>query len=523
MITRDTVVVKVPPRISAAKFEEVLKTAKSPAATEAREIYRVIVENGVDPAFMLAVFKHESQYSTDPKSMVVLHGTKNLGNTRSSRVGVKTIAPTERGNFVSYGTWTQGADDATYRLIDPEFEYARAGATTIGQIIPIWAPGSDGNDPAGYINTVISLMNQWTGSSTEVAPKMALKIALSAGHHNSDGGSPVEAAITGPLCHFYAMAFRELGCDVRVITPNDGLGQFPGGLQDVAAKVVEWASAGWVADLYLETHTQGLGDTTVRGAFAIYPDWGSDLDLAVKNGLGLKMVKAISAATGIPVWSSGIMSEKSTGVGISGYRLGIFLRTAPVADSTTRLIIEHGSHSNPLDLAILQSPEMQQKIANAGAKAAVDYLGGIHGPRPVDDPCMDYFNAHGGEPVFGKPLGGQYGTNGSIERDFQYCHMYYDKVNKEVIAEMKDRVNPKGLSVGPGVYSVLLSEGMTALTNEDYYVPDGNKPGLTKRSFTYAGKGGVTYRVEAIQDQDANNKPLPTWTRQIWQFIKEIK
>jgi hypothetical protein len=73
--------------------------------------------------------------------MVVLHSTKNWGNTRSSRVGVKTIAPTERGNFVSYGTWAQGADDATYRLIDPEFEYARAGATTIGEIIPIWAPG----------------------------------------------------------------------------------------------------------------------------------------------------------------------------------------------------------------------------------------------------------------------------------------------------------------------------------------------------------------------------------------------
>jgi hypothetical protein len=395
VITRDTVVVKVPPRISAAKFQQVLEAANSPALSEASAIYDVIIENGVDPAFMLAVFKHESQFATDPKSMVVLHSTKNWGNTRSSRVGVKTIAPTERGNFVSYGTWAQGADDATYRLIDPEFEYARAGATTIGEIIPIWAPGSDGNDPAGYINTVISLMNQWIGSN-EVTPKMVLKIALSSGHHNSDGGSPVEAAITGPLCHFYAMAFRELGCDVRVITPNDGLGMYPGGLQDVAAKVVEWFKAGWTADLYLETHTQGLGDTSVRGAFAIYPDWNGDVDLTVKNGLGLAMVKAISAASGIPVWSNGIMSEKATGVGISGYRLGIFLRTQPAAANTTRLIIEHGAHSSPLDLVLLQNPAIQQKIANASAKAAVDYLQGIHGPRTTPDPCMDYFNANGG-------------------------------------------------------------------------------------------------------------------------------
>jgi hypothetical protein len=67
VITRDTVVVKVPPRISAAKFQQVLEAANSPAATEAREIYRVIVENGTDPAFALALFKHESQYRNRPQ------------------------------------------------------------------------------------------------------------------------------------------------------------------------------------------------------------------------------------------------------------------------------------------------------------------------------------------------------------------------------------------------------------------------------------------------------------------------
>jgi hypothetical protein len=353
---------------------------------------------------------------------------------------------------------------------------------------------------------------------------MALRIALSAGHHNSDGGSQVEYAITGPLCHFYAMAFRELGCDVRVITPNDGLGQFPGGLQDVAAKVVEWSNAGWTADLYLETHTQGLGDNSVRGAFAIYPDWGSDTDMAVKNGLGLKMVKAISIATGIPVWSSGIMSEKSTGVGISGFRLGIFLRTAPVASNTTRLIIEHGAHTNPQDLAILQSPEMQQRIANASSKAAVEYLSGGGGMAPEYSPIAQYVAEHGGTAVFGKVLSGVYGTNGSIEQNYEYAHLYVDKATGKVIAEMKDRVNPKGFSIGPGVYSVLQAEGMQALTNEQYYSPNpGQAPGLSQISFTYAAKDKVTYRVEAIQDQDAQGKLLPTWTRQIWKFEKEIK
>jgi hypothetical protein len=142
----------------------------------------------------------------------------------------------------------------------------------------------------------------------------------------------------------------------------------------------------------------------------------------------------------------------------------------------------------------------------------------------VFDPIADYVAANGGEAVFGKRTSpGQYGTNGSIEADYEFAHMYLDKATGKVVAEMKDRVNPLGKDVGPGVYSTLQAEGMTALTNEDYYVPEGNKPGLTKRSFTYADKSGVTYRVEAIQDQDAQGKALPTWTRQIWQFIKEVK
>jgi hypothetical protein len=54
VITRDTVVVKVPPRITAAKFQQVLEAANSPALSEASAIYDAIIENGVDPAFALA-------------------------------------------------------------------------------------------------------------------------------------------------------------------------------------------------------------------------------------------------------------------------------------------------------------------------------------------------------------------------------------------------------------------------------------------------------------------------------------
>jgi hypothetical protein len=508
MITRDTVVVGVAPRIGLLAFKASLDVALSPARFEAEQIYNIIVAQKVDPAFLLAIFRHESMLGLAGLAVA----NKNPGNTRSSLTGTGIVVDTVKGKFVRYPTWAAGFEDLAVRLTATYYVYWRKELVTIGQIIPVFAPDFDGNDPEAYIGNVVKLMNTWIGEGSN-NNKMTLKIALAAGHHNSDGGSQVEAAITGPLCHFYAMAFREIGCDVRVITPDDGLGQYPGGLQDVAAKVVEWASAGWVADLFLECHTQGLGDTSVRGCFAIYPDWGGDTDIAVRDGLGLRVVKAISGATGIPVWSRGVMSEKSTGVGISGFRLGIFLRTAPIAAKTTRLIVEHGAHTNPQDLTLLQSPPIQQKIAQAGAKAVIDYFGGIK-VAPDYDPCMDYFNAHGGEAVFGKPIGGQHGsTPGAVEREFEFAHMYLvDKRTGEVIAQMKDRTNPQGKDVGPGVIAEAAKRKLQVITDEQYFTAE--KPELGKRSFTWARDitSGVVYIIIALQLSDTvTNKPGNQW------------
>lgn len=370
MITANSQVVGTSPRLTLAQFTAVLDSASSPALIDAEPSYKATVAAGVDPAFVLAIFAQESGFGTVGLAVA----NKSPGNTRSSITGKGIEVETTKGKFIRYPTWLDGFRDLAARFVAKDYVYARNKLITIGQIIPVFAPSSDGNDPAGYINSVVKLMNAWMAGE-EVTPKMTLKIALAAGHHNIDGGSQVEQAITGPLCREYAAAFRALGHDVRVITPNDGMGYYAGGLQDVAQQVVNWSKAGWTADLFLETHTQGLGDTSVRGCFSIYPDWGTDLDLVVKNSLGYRIVQAISQATGIPVWQNGVMSEKSTGVGISGYRLGIFLRTAAIASKTTRLIVEHGAHTNPLDLAILQNPAMQKRIAGAAVKAIVSYYG----------------------------------------------------------------------------------------------------------------------------------------------------
>lgn len=159
-VTPDTVVVGVEPDITSKKFEEVLQAAESPAEPWSRSGYKEIVDNKVSPAFALAIFKHESRFGHE--GLVPLHNLRNPGATRTTRTGEGTVVQIPgRGNFVKYPTWTQGWDDLAFRLIDPEFEYAVRGARTIREIIPIWAPSSDGNAPESYIAAVVRSMNEW--------------------------------------------------------------------------------------------------------------------------------------------------------------------------------------------------------------------------------------------------------------------------------------------------------------------------------------------------------------------------
>lgn len=161
MITQDTVVVNTPPRISPDTFEQVLIAAGSPAQDAALEGYASIVGTGVCPAFILAVFKQESNFATDPASMVVKYKTNNPGNCRSSSIGDRPIKPTERGQFVVYNNWVEGFLDAANRLVDKDFPYYKEDRKTIGQIIERWAPSEDGNDTQKYINNIVQFMSEW--------------------------------------------------------------------------------------------------------------------------------------------------------------------------------------------------------------------------------------------------------------------------------------------------------------------------------------------------------------------------
>jgi len=259
---------------------------------------------------------------------------------------------------------------------------------------------------------------------------VALKVALAAGHHNTDGGNATEYRLVGELTEAYALHLRLAGADVRVITPdgpdldtNPGDGQYPGGLQDVGRKVVQWANTGWVADLFVELHTEGVA---TRGAFGVYPDWGDDYD-ADADLLGTEISFALEDEVGIPVRGSGSMGEKDTGVGRAGSRLGVFLTTAPVQDTTIRLIMEHGAHAHPEDLAILNQPGTANKIGHAATAAIVRFFGAS--PATVTFPTgivmhtafgfYQFWDKHGGTPIFGYPITDELEEGGLTVQYFQ--------------------------------------------------------------------------------------------------------
>lgn len=166
-ITLDTQVINVPPRISRSSFIRILQPTD--VGSDAGACYDTLVSKRVDPLFFLAIFHHESDFGSE--GICHDYQTHSPGNTRTVRLpGISTTTvTTPRGQFVKYHSWVDGFADTAYRIIDPHYVYAEEGRVTIGQIIPRWAPSSDGNSPTNYINAVVSDMNRWQESVTNLS------------------------------------------------------------------------------------------------------------------------------------------------------------------------------------------------------------------------------------------------------------------------------------------------------------------------------------------------------------------
>jgi hypothetical protein len=182
-----------PADLSRAAFARLLRQAQSPAAPEAGPMYDALVSAGVRPAVALAFFGHESRFGTT--GICAEYQTHNIGNVRSpERAGPGvTVVDTPRGAFASYQTWTLGASDWALRLRGPKYE--GRGLLTVRQVLPVYAPPSDGNDPDAYARAVLASIERWTQEGPAMVQLTTRVSLLPAGVPNNPdrplwGGKP---------------------------------------------------------------------------------------------------------------------------------------------------------------------------------------------------------------------------------------------------------------------------------------------------------------------------------------------
>lgn len=137
------------PSLSAQRIDTILSNAGSPAAGSGAEFVLDSAQYQIDDSVALAFFKHESSFGLKGAAI----DTHSIGNINCTP-GYSCI-----GRFRSYSSWSAGIDD-WYRLISGP-AYAGSGLTTLSQIIPKYAPASDGNSESSYIQSVQADVANW--------------------------------------------------------------------------------------------------------------------------------------------------------------------------------------------------------------------------------------------------------------------------------------------------------------------------------------------------------------------------
>ena len=144
------------PSLSADFINQVLDHYQSPAAGRGKALYDYGVKYGIDPAYALAFFMHESSFGKTGVAKV----TRSLGNIRAS-AGYQ-----QYDGYRKYRTWEDGFVD-WYKLISDQY-VRQWKLTTVDQIIPVYAPSSDNNDVAAYIQSIKTAVDTWRSGTVEV-------------------------------------------------------------------------------------------------------------------------------------------------------------------------------------------------------------------------------------------------------------------------------------------------------------------------------------------------------------------
>jgi len=146
---------RLSPSVTADEIDRILASYQSPAWGTGHLWVDAGVSYGIDPAYALAFFIHESVAGTHPQWA----GRKSDGTT-THNIGNIICAGYPRcyGRFRDYGSWEEGIRD-WFRLIADEYINAR-GINDVRDVIPIYAPAVE-NDVASYTRHVCDLVDRW--------------------------------------------------------------------------------------------------------------------------------------------------------------------------------------------------------------------------------------------------------------------------------------------------------------------------------------------------------------------------
>lgn len=141
------------PTISVKLINTVLASYHSPTAGMGQSLYDLGVKYGIDPVYALAFFMHESLFGTTGEARVTL----SLGNERC--IPDRPCIDQDRGGYAKMNSWEDGFEH-WYKLIRNLY-VAQWGRVTVDQIIPKYAPNSDGNNEKAYIATLKHEVDVW--------------------------------------------------------------------------------------------------------------------------------------------------------------------------------------------------------------------------------------------------------------------------------------------------------------------------------------------------------------------------
>lgn len=149
-----TGLIEHPASITPAVIDNALLAAHSPVEGEMFPhgwsagvfIWTAATRRGIDPAILMGMFFTESHYGTAGEATV----TDSVGNQRP------LANEPEISGYRYYRSW-QESIVATLDLLS---EYSSHGATTVSLLAPTWAPSGDGNDPAAYADSIVSVSDQ---------------------------------------------------------------------------------------------------------------------------------------------------------------------------------------------------------------------------------------------------------------------------------------------------------------------------------------------------------------------------